>query len=273
MKTPPNSPASSPSIGRRTVLTRTAALTGAALAASLPLSQALASPAYAASGSASGSGAAKAVPMPAEVREAVRRAQARQKRARTGKNSLNGWEMERVADDGGSIFTRPVPGTPLAGVAVRMGDVETVLVHVVRRFHYEIDELRKGDVVGWRSPGTVRKGLAESNQASGTAVQIRPDHYPTGTRGGFYALQEAVVRDILAELDGVVRWGGDERKPDESLFFIDTEPGDSRLTKVADRLRGWRDDPGQGAGTPVDVTSHKRRTAAKAMERRQQQTA
>lgn len=51
---------------------------------------------------------------------------------------------------------------------------------MIGRFHYEIDELRKGDVVGWRSPGTVRKGLPEGNQASGTAVRIRH----AGQRGG-----------------------------------------------------------------------------------------
>ncbi|CAM5630015.1 Lipoprotein OS=Streptomyces antimycoticus OX=68175 GN=SSPO_062030 PE=4 SV=1 [Streptomyces antimycoticus] len=82
---------------------------------------------------------------------------------------------------------------------------------MIRRFHYEIDELRKGEVAGWRSPGTVRKGLPEGILASGTAVRIRPGHYPPGVKGGFFPQQEVVLRDILAELDGVVRWGGDDR--------------------------------------------------------------
>lgn len=42
--------------------------------------------------------------------------------------SPNGWEMEKVADGGGTIWTRPVPGTPLEGVAVRIGEVESLLV-------------------------------------------------------------------------------------------------------------------------------------------------
>lgn len=87
---------------------------------------------------------------------------------------------------------------PLAGVAVSIGDVETVLVHVVRRFHYEIDTLRKGEVVGRRKPGQVRKGLPQGNQASGTAVQIRPGRYPHGAKGGFFPDQLTVIRDILA---------------------------------------------------------------------------
>jgi hypothetical protein len=233
------------------VLTRTAVITGAAIAASLPASQFLASPAYAAAvGKEPGPGTN---PLSAKVREAVRRAEARARRVMTGKPSRNGWEMERVADDGGNIFTRPVPGTPLAGIAVRMGDVETVLVHVVRRFHYEVEELRKGDVIGWRSPGKVRKGLPESNQASGTAVQIRPGAYPAGTRGGFYPQQRLVIEGILTELDGVIRWAGNDPKPDESLFYIAVRPNDPRLTTTAARIRRWNETPGRGAGVLTDV--------------------
>ncbi|MFC7261229.1 hypothetical protein [Streptomyces lutosisoli] len=262
--TPQNStPAEATDVSRRTVLTRTAVITGAAIAASLPASQFLASPAYAAGRNPSsvpgpGPGPVPGTnPLSAKVREAVRKAEARARRVMTGKPSRNGWEMERVADDGGNIFTRPVPGTPLtggAGIAVRMGDVETVLVHVIRRFHYEIDALRKGDVIAWRSPGTVRKGLAESNQASGTAVQIRPGSYPAGTRGGFFPQQQLLIKDILAELNDVIRWGGNDPKPDESLFYIAVRPDDSRLTRAANRIRRWDETPGRGAGVLADVT-------------------
>lgn len=206
------------------------------------------------------------------MQKAREKAQERNARVLSGIQSKNGWEMEKVADDRGHIYTRPVPGTTL-DVLVRMGDVETVLVHVIRRFHYEIDALRKADVVGWRTPGSVRKVLAESNQASGTAVQIRPGFYPSGARGGFFPLQQIVIRDILAELDGVVRWGGDDRKADEALFYIDVKPGDGRLAEVANRIHGWEDEAGQGAGAPIDVTSSKRRDAAKALENRQRKAA
>ncbi|MEV4504951.1 hypothetical protein AB0K19_23600 [Streptomyces klenkii] len=246
-------------IPRRTVLRRAAALAaGTALTSQLLPNAAHAEP---------------KAPVPPQAREAIRRAEAGRARVATGLPSHNGWEMEKVVDDHGSIYTRPVPGTPLDGVAVRMGDVETVLVHLVRRFHYEIDELRRGDVVGWRSPTTVRKGLPESNLASGTAVHIRPGHYPAGTRDGFFPLQLTVIRDILAELDGVVRWGGDDRKVDEALFYIDVKPGDARLAAVVDKIRDWQDVAGRGAGTPVDVSSRTRRSAAQLMERRQRSSA
>lgn len=249
-------------LSRRALIGRIAAVTGAAAVAALPVSRFLSS-AY----------AAQSGPIPARVRDAVRSAQDRTRRVLAGARSHNGWQMEQVADDGGTVYTRPVPGTPLKGIAVRVGDVETVLVHLVRRFHYEVDTLRRGDVVGWHDPSGVRKGRAESNLASGTAVRIRPGFYPSGVRGGFFPHQELVIRDILAELDGVVRWGGDDRTPDESLFCIDVKPGDKRLTEVAARIRGWQLEPGAGAGSPVNVLAGSRRRAARALERRQRTAA
>ncbi|WP_026248416.1 twin-arginine translocation signal domain-containing protein [Streptomyces sp. LaPpAH-108] len=250
-------------LSRRTFLARTAVIAGATAAATLPFSEYLASPAHAANRYA----------QPKHLRDAARRALARGKRTQSGKPSPNGWEMELTTDKGGFVWTRPVPGTPVKGVAVRIGDVETVLVHVIRRFHYEVDELRGGDVVGWRSPSTVRGRLSEANQASGTAVQIRPEHYPSGARGGFFTPQQLVIRDILAELEGVVRWGGDDKTPDESLFYVAVKPGSPLLAKVVAKLRGWEKQPGKGAGAPVDVLSGKRRDAAKALAREQKTAA
>ncbi|MFI6623590.1 hypothetical protein [Streptomyces sp. NPDC050528] len=251
------------SLSRRTALKRAALLAGATALTVTSAPQALAA------------GPVPSPPAldPALVQDALDRHRAEQRRVFTGRPSKNGWEMERVADAGGTVWTRPVVGTPLAGVRVRLGDVETVLVHVVRRFHYEVDALRAGDVAGWSAPSKVRKGLAESNLASGTAVRIRPGSYPFGARGGFFPDQLLVIRDILAELAGVVRWGGDDRRPDEALFYVDVRPGDPRLAEVARTLRGWSDEPGKGAGAPVDVLGTRRRDAAEALARRQRAAA
>ncbi|MCX4858163.1 hypothetical protein [Streptomyces canus] len=53
-------------------------------------------------------------------------------------------------------------------------------------FHCDIDELRRGDVVGRRHSDKVREGLADSNLAAGTAVGIRPGFYPSGQRNEFF---------------------------------------------------------------------------------------
>lgn len=186
--------------------------------------------------------------------------------AGSGPVSANGWPIAAAPDDGGSVWTRPVPGTGF-GVEVAIGDVETILVHVVRRFHYEIEALRDGDVTGYRAPATT-KGY-ETNHASGTAVDIRPDCYPAGVKGGFFAPQAAVIRDILADCEGVVKWGGDFTTPDESHFQIDVPPTSPAVRRVADKLRAWNASPGEGAGVARDTLDGDRRSAARALQRRQ----
>jgi hypothetical protein len=52
----------------------------------------------------------------------------------------------------------------------------------------------------------------------------------------------------------VVRWGGHDHKPDESLFYITVSPNDRRLTTTANRIRRWNNTPGRGAGVLADVT-------------------
>ncbi|MFI7359219.1 twin-arginine translocation signal domain-containing protein [Streptomyces avidinii] len=172
--------------------------------------------------------------------------------------SANGWTIEKEANHVSTVWTRPVAGTGLQ-VDVRIGDVEAILVHVIRRFHYEVEQISRVDLVGWREIGGLRKDRPESNLASGTAVRIRPG---ASAKGGFFAPQELVLRDILADCEGVVRWGGDDKRVDESLFYIDCGPADERVRKTADKLRAWEEMPGAGAGVEVDVLAQPRRTRA-----------
>ena len=218
---------------RRTVL-RTAAVAGAATAASSVLSGA-----------------------PASARD-VRRP----KRPAT---SQNGWTIQANVDVDSQVWTRTVAGTGLS-VPVWIGDVEAILLHTIRRFHYEIEEIRPNDLVGWTPAKKVRKRTPESNLASGTAVRIRPG---ARAKGGFYPLQEVVLRDVLADSEGLVRWGGDDREVDESLFYIAAGPLDERVKAIGDKLRGWESSPGEGAGIGVDVLSRSRRTRADNLARRQ----
>ncbi|MEV7026524.1 hypothetical protein [Kitasatospora sp. NPDC093558] len=161
--------------------------------------------------------------------------------------SANGWTIEKEANHVSTVWTRPVPGTGLT-VDVRIGDAEEILVHVIRRFHYEVEELPSGDLLGWQAIGGLRAGAPESNLASGTAVRIRPG---ASAKGGLFPYQELVLRDILAECEGVVRWGGDDDAVDESLFYLVPGPEDRRVRQLADRLRGWGARPGEGPRRPA----------------------
>jgi len=177
--------------------------------------------------------------------------------------SANGWTIEKEANHVSTVWTRPVAGTGLK-VDIRIGDAEVILLHVTRRFHYEVEKIQRVDLAGWREIGSLRKGLPESNLASGTAVQIRPG---ARAKGGLFPAQELVLRDMLAECEGLVRWGGDDSKVDESLFYLDAGPDDERVRKFADKARAWHMMPGEGAGVQVDVMSSSRRGHADRLAR------
>ncbi|NUS11759.1 MAG: hypothetical protein HOV70_29605 [Streptomyces sp.] len=157
-----------------------------------------------------------------------------------GSTSANGWPVTTTA-----VSTLPVPGTA-ATVALLDGDVSTVLVHVIRRFHYEVEEVGRHELAGHRPAAGLRGHT--TNYASGTAVEIRPAAYPLAATGVLFPQQLAVVRDILKECGGVVAWGGHLRRPHAAHFQIAVRPGDTRLRSLAQRINGWTRAPGQGAG-------------------------
>lgn len=174
--------------------------------------------------------------------------------------SANGWPVLAAAD------WYPIEGS---GQRVRLADADAavLLTHVARRIHYEIDRLRAGDVHGHTGDALVSASY-ESNYLSGSAIAIRPQAYPLGVGGGLFPAELIVVRDILAELDGAVAWGGDFDRPKESHFEIAFRPGHPRVTAVVRNVRGWRDGPGgEGAGA-VDAFGPDRRAKARAFARR-----
>ncbi|MEU1055017.1 hypothetical protein [Streptomyces sp. NPDC005876] len=174
--------------------------------------------------------------------------------------SRNGWPVLQAADS----FV--IEGS---GHSVRLadGDAATVLLHIARRFHYEIDALRSGDVHGWTDDRSVSEAY-ESNYLSGSALAIRPAGYPVGAHGNFYPNEMIVIRDILAELDGVVAWGGDFTTPKESHFEIAVRPAHPRLKGVARKIRGWDEDPGMAGAGATDAFEPARMKRARAFQSR-----
>ncbi|MEU0479584.1 hypothetical protein ABZ260_10465 [Streptosporangium sp. NPDC006013] len=177
--------------------------------------------------------------------------------------SENGWPVV------GAVKPQPIEGSNTA-VRVLEGNVAVVLLHIARRFHYEIDALRNNapdEITGHVTSRAVSQPY-ESNYLSGTAIAIRPGSYPLGTSGGFFPHETIIIRDILSECDGLVRWGGDESTPKESHFQIDVKPDDRRLGLLVEKISEWDQTPGEGAGS-VDPFTSERLTAAREMERKQ----
>lgn len=114
---------------------------------------------------------------------------------------------------------------------VRPGDVYTVLNYLARRFNAEVEGIEAWQSWGWNYRA-VRGAAALSNHASGTAVDFNATRHALGARGTFNARQVAAIRRILADLGGVVRWGGDYTgRADEMHFEINATP--ARVAVVA----------------------------------------
>nr|MDT0659501.1 hypothetical protein [Micromonospora sp. DSM 115978] len=185
--------------------------------------------------------------------------------ARAAEVSANGWRI-----DPGAIATYRVEGSA-ASVALRDGAAAVVLLHVARRWHYEIAPLDTGEgggIAGHTARRVVRASF-ESNYLSGTAVALHPTAYPVGGGERLWPHQEAIVRDILVDCAGTVVWGGDLSPATPSHFHVVAAPRDRVLARVASRL-----DPGehvvfaaQTAGAVADPAMPDRRERARRLPR------
>jgi hypothetical protein len=188
----------------------------------------------------------------------------------TGKRAEPHAWKERKSRNGWPVLAQ-APSHRIEGssqkVRLAEGDASVILLHVARRFHYEIDSLRAGDVHGWTTDAGVAQPY-ESNYLSGSALAIRPLCYPSGSKGNVYPNELVVIRDILTELDGTVAWGGDFATPKESHFEVTLRPGHPRLKGVARKIQGWQTGPGNHGAGATDAFDPRRRKAARAFERR-----
>ncbi|MFE3387043.1 hypothetical protein [Streptomyces anulatus] len=183
-----------------------------------------------------------------------------------GPHSSNGWPVLQRAPE------HRVEGAGGTRISCLGGDVATVLLHLVRRYHYEVRAIGPRDITGHTADRVIGPSY-ESNHLSGTAVTLFPALYPAGAKGNVFPQDLATLRDVLAELDGVVAWGGDQEHAKESHFQIDVAPGDKRLAEVAARVRAWGCRPGAGAGVAPDVFATGRRTRARDVRDRQNRQA
>ncbi|ANS69669.1 secreted protein [Streptomyces lincolnensis] len=184
----------------------------------------------------------------------------------TRDRSVNGWPITPDA-----VSTHLVEGSR-ASVDLRDGPVATVLLHIARRWHYEIAPLDTGQGGGISGHTTSRTVAAEfeSTYLSGTALCLHPTAYPLGGSEGLWPHHERIVRDILLDCEGTVVWGGDLDPVKRSHFHIAPGPDSDTLAGVAERLSPL---PGvgrtRGAGAVRDPAHPSRRVKARRLERAQ----
>ena len=147
--------------------------------------------------------------------------------------SQNGWPASpNRADIGVAGFV--VAGVSFPGGVVE-GDPATVLGHVAQQFHVRVEALRHPGCWGYNYR-EIEGGADLSNHSSGTAIDINAPRHPLGASGTFTAAQRAEIGRILAECDGVVRWGGNySGRKDEMHFELVGTP--VQVSRVAAQLR------------------------------------
>lgn len=138
--------------------------------------------------------------------------------------SYNGWFASENPDAIG-IVPLVVAGEPFTP-GVRGGDVKTVLQYVATQFHLRVEPLvrsdwHQADDWGWYYRANVNNPSVLSCHSSGTAIDINATRHPNGRAGTFTYAQIRVIRAILSEVSGVVRWGGDfSGTPDDMHWEI-----------------------------------------------------
>lgn len=175
----------------------------------------------------------------------------------TARRSDNGWAIDPDALD-----SFRVEGSP---ATVRLHRAASaVLLHVARRWHYEVVPLHSSrDVLGHRTDRAVRAAY-ESNYLSGSAIAL------LGAGDGLWPHQEAIVRDILADCGGVVRWGADLSPATACHFQIDVGPDAKPFTQLTKALRdGAVHHNGPRPGAVDDPAAPKRRAEARRLARAQ----
>lgn len=153
----------------------------------------------------------------------------------------NGWSASP------SLNLRPLV---IDGVAFVPGirdddDVHTVLSYVLGQFHKRVEQLHNPGCWGFAYRENRNNPNSLSRHSGGIAVDANAPAHPNGvaTSRTFTQAEIAEVHQILAEVDHIVRWGGDYNgTPDAMHFEIDVPPNSPALAEVADRIRNQEDD-------------------------------
>lgn len=148
--------------------------------------------------------------------------------------SQNGWS----ANDRSVIGTFTIPGTTRK-IALRKGDVATVLLDLAAWIHANVERIDDGQIDDWGyAERKIRGGGgALSNHASGTAIDINALRHPLGARGTWSREAATKIRARLKTYDGVVRWGEDYSGRVDPMHF-EINAGAVAVKRVADQIRG-----------------------------------
>lgn len=152
--------------------------------------------------------------------------------------SQNGY----TANNRSLIASYTVPGTT-GRVAVRKGDVATILLYVLQRFNREVERLVWPGIWGYAERTIRGSSTTLSNHASGTAVDANAPKHPLGTNpyNNFSRTQistiHKIINDCMVSGRPVVRWGGDYRGRKDGMHF-EIVGSSADVRTLAARIKG-----------------------------------
>lgn len=168
-------------------------------------------------------------------------------------------------------WTAPAPS--LANLSwitgkVRAGDVYVVFNYLCTRFNAEVERINKSWSWGYAFRPIAGTSTL-SNHASGTAVDLNAPAHGLGLTGTFSAKQAAAIRQILADLEGIIRWGGNYRgRKDEMHFGVNTDAATLhaiavkiKANKMPGQVAEWV--PSPSAISDLPIIQHQFRIAQK----------
>lgn len=133
---------------------------------------------------------------------------------------------------------------------VRDGDHFVVLDYIARRIHTEVEKIVKGNSWG-HDPRPVR-GYTDvwSEHATGTCFDFNAPKNGLGVPiiRSFSAAQISQIRQIIKDVRGAARWGGEWARPDG--MHVELIGGNAKIMEVADLIRAGKL---PGLGKPGDV--------------------
>lgn len=119
---------------------------------------------------------------------------------------------------------------------VRKGDAYTVLNELCRRFNNEVEKINPAHSWGW-AYRPVRGATVVSEHGAGTAIDLNAPKHPLGRQGTFTRSQVTKINQILRDLDGAVRWGGNYAGRKDEMHF-ELQGGVKKLAAVAKKIQG-----------------------------------
>jgi hypothetical protein len=158
--------------------------------------------------------------------------------------SYNGWSASRT------LKTRVIE--PVKGCKLRVRDnnnVADVFSYLVINYHRRVDDVTEPhpmDDWGYNYRPNVNDPSELSNHSSGTAIDLDATEHPNGVavKKTFTSYQIGVIHEILRELEGVVRWGGDYTHTIDGMHFeICVPPG--KLQTIGRKIRKLDKKPGK----------------------------